>query len=136
MTQSSQTELRMLTDAVWSASEGGDCPPDKYPSFRQLDNLITTTAWGLEAREEFFLRWQTLQPDHNATIEVGGSISELAHLLWTEAAEKDPRLKHRSRHSLRPGNRDRSRSRPSETSQEVSGATRLPPVSRCAKARI
>ena len=94
MTQSSQTELRMLTDAVWTSSEGGDCPPDKYPSFRQLDDLITTTAWGLEAREEFFIRWQTLQPDHNATIEVGGSISELAHLLWAEAAEKDPKLKH------------------------------------------
>ena len=94
MTQSSRDDLRMLTEAVWGSSEGGECPPDKYPSFRQLDNLITTTAWGLEAREEFFLRWQTLQPDHNATIEVGGSIAELAHLLWEEAVENQPQLKH------------------------------------------
>ena len=80
---------------MWNAGgNDGECPPDKFPSFRQLDDLITTTAWGSKAREEFFLRWQTLRPDHNATIEVGGSISELAHLLWEEVAEKEPGLKH------------------------------------------
>ena len=91
----SRTSLRMLTQAVWKRQGNDDpCPDGKYPTFRQLDDLITTTAWGLEAREEFFLRWQTLQPDHHATIEVGGSISELAHLLWEEIAEKEPGLKH------------------------------------------
>ena len=91
----SRTSLRMLTQAVWKRMGNDDpCPDGKYPTFRQLDDLITTTAWGLEAREECVLRWQTLQHDHNATIEVGGSISELAHLLWEEIAEKEPGLKH------------------------------------------
>ena len=67
---------------------------DKYPTFRQLDDLITTTAWGSEAREEFFHRWQELEPSDNATIESGGSFSELAHLVWGEASENDPKIKH------------------------------------------
>ena len=95
MPESSQQALQELTQAVWRTSgNDGICPPDKYPVFRQLDDLITTTAWGSEAREEFFVRWQALEPDHRATVEVGGSISELAHLLWEEASEKDPGVKH------------------------------------------
>ena len=46
-TNSSLSALHNLTDAVWKAGgNDGRCPPDKYPSFRQLDDLITTTAWG------------------------------------------------------------------------------------------
>ena len=95
MARTSQESLKMLTDAVWrSAGNEGTCPPDKYPTFHQLDDLITTTAWGSEAREEFFHRWQALEPSHNATIESGGSFSELAHLVWDEALEHDPKTKH------------------------------------------
>ena len=95
MARTSQESLKLLTDAVWrSTGNEGTCPPDKYPTFRQLDDLITTTAWGSEAREEFFHRWQALEPSHNATIESGGSFSELAHLVWDEAAENDPKIKH------------------------------------------
>ena len=95
MARTSQESLKMLTDAVWrSAGNEGTCPPDKYPTFRQLDDLITTTAWGSEGREEFFQRWQALEPSDNATIESGGSFSELAHLVWDEAAENDPKIKH------------------------------------------
>ena len=97
MPSSSQQVLRGLTQAVWQAGgNDGQCPSDRYPTFRQLDDLITTTAWGLEAREEFFLRWQTLEPSSDATIETGGSFSELAHLVWQEAVEKDPKLSTRS----------------------------------------
>ena len=95
MPRTSQESLKLLTDAVWrSTGNEGTCPPDKYPTFRQLDDLITTTAWGSEAREEFFHRWQALEPSDNATIESGGSFSELAHLVWDEAAENDPKIKH------------------------------------------
>ena len=95
MARTSQESLKMLTDAVWrSAGNEGTCPSDKYPTFRQLDDLITTTAWGSEAREEFFHRWQALEPSDNATIESGGSFSELAHLVWDEASENDPKIKH------------------------------------------
>ena len=89
--------LHNLTEAVWKANGNeGQCPPSKYPTFRQLDDLITTTAWGSEAREEFFHRWQALDPGDDATIESGGSISELAHLVWEEAAERDSKasIKH------------------------------------------
>ena len=93
--QSSQDALRQLTQAVWRVNANeGPCPDDKYPSFSKLDDLITTTAWGNEAREEFFRRWQTLDPSDGATISRGGSISELAHLRWAEAKEKDPNLLH------------------------------------------
>ena len=95
MARTSQESLKLLTEAVWrSVGEDGACPPDKYPTFRQLDDLITTTAWGSEAREEFFQRWQALSPSHNATIESGGSFSELAHLVWEEVSESDPKIKH------------------------------------------
>ena len=48
----SEEVLRLLTLAVWNASDDndGDCPPSKLPTFRQLDGLISTTAWGTEAR--------------------------------------------------------------------------------------
>ena len=95
MARTNQESLKLLTQAVWqSGGNESDCPPDKYPTFRQLDDLITTTAWGSEAREEFFHRWQALEPSGNATIESGGSFSELAHLVWNEAAENDPKIKH------------------------------------------
>ncbi len=95
MAQTSQKSLKLLTEVVWRSLGNGDvCPPDKYPTFRQLDDLITTTAWGSEAREEFFQRWQALAPSDNATIESGGSFSELAHLVWEEAAESDSEVKH------------------------------------------
>ena len=95
MARTSEDSLKLLADAVWrSTGNEGACPPDKYPTFRQLDDLITTTAWGSEAREEFFHRWQALEPSDDATIESGGSFSELAHLVWDEAAENDPKIKH------------------------------------------
>ena len=95
MPRTSQESLKLLTDAVWRAiGNEGACPPDKYPTFRQLDDLITTTAWGSEAREEFFHRWQALEPPDNATIESGGSFSELAQLVWDEASENNPKMKH------------------------------------------
>ena len=54
----SDESLRLLTLAVWNASadNDGDCPPEKVPVFRQLDDLISTTAWGEDARNEFFRR--------------------------------------------------------------------------------
>ena len=47
----SEEVLRLLTLAVWKANDG-DCPPERIPTFRQLDDLISTTAWGEDARQE------------------------------------------------------------------------------------
>ena len=95
MGRSNHESLRILTRAVWQ-SNGNDkpCPPERYPTFKQLDDLITTTAWGSSARDEFFERWQSLEPPDDATIESGGSFSELAHRVWEEAAIRNPKLLH------------------------------------------
>ena len=62
----SEESLRLLTLAVWNASDDndGDCPPEKVPVFRQLDDLISTTAWGEDARSEFFRRWMISREGH------------------------------------------------------------------------
>ena len=90
----SEKALRLLADAVWKtyASEG-DCPPDKYPEFRQLDDLISTTAWGTEARDEFFSRWSIVEKATTRRFEVN-SFAELAHLTWEEANKVVPAIKH------------------------------------------
>lgn len=94
MTQSSQTSLKGLTEAVWQA--GGNeapCPSEKYPTFRQLEDLITTTAWGAEAREEFFQRWMIVERSTRKRFEVG-SFAELSHLVWEAAVAERPGIKH------------------------------------------
>ena len=92
--QSSQRSLRMLARAVWNANHDGEpCPDDKYPTFRQLEDLITTTAWGSEAREEFFRRWVVVEEATDKRFEVG-RFAELAHLVWEAAVGNDPKLEH------------------------------------------
>ena len=93
-TSASQHSLNMLTQAVWESNDhNGPCPLEKMPTFRQLDDLITTTAWGWEAREEFFQRWKLVEHATDTTFEVG-SFAELAHVAWDEAAADTTRLKH------------------------------------------
>ena len=88
MPHSSQQSLKLLADAVWQ-SDGNEesCPPDRLPSFRQLDDLITTTAWGSDAREEFAQRWHAVEAATDRTFEVS-SFAELAHLVWEEAVKQ------------------------------------------------
>ena len=91
---SAQRSLKMLTRAVWQAnSNDGPCPDEKYPTFRQLDDIITTTAWGSEARAEFFRRWVVVEEVTDKRFEAG-SFAELAHLVWEAAAAEHPKLKH------------------------------------------
>ena len=90
----SRESLMLLTDAVWKTiGNDADCPPNKYPQFHQLDDIITTTAWGTGAREEFFSRWAIVEKATDRRFEVG-SFAELAHLVWEEARKTQPRLKH------------------------------------------
>ena len=94
MERTSDESLKLLTEAVWKAyGNEGDCPPGKYPEFRQLDDLISTTAWGDEARNEFFRRWTIVEKMSDKTFEVG-SIAQLAHLVWQEAEKTEPDVKH------------------------------------------
>ena len=94
MERTSEESLKMLTEAVWKAyGNEGDCPPEKYLEFRQLDDLISTTAWGDEARTEFFRRWTIVEKMANRRFEVG-SFAELAHVAWVEAEKTDPDVKH------------------------------------------
>ena len=90
----SEKALRLLADAVWKTyGSEGDCPPDKYPEFRQLDDLISTTAWGTEARDEFFSRWSIVEKATTRRFEVN-SFAELAHLTWEGANKVVPAIKH------------------------------------------
>ena len=86
--------LRVLTDAVWKAAgNDGECPPDMLPTFRQLDALIGTTAWGSEARDMFYRRWIIVEESTEKRFEVS-SFSELAYLVWEDAAKTVPDIKH------------------------------------------
>ena len=91
----SEEALRLLTLAVWKANDDndGDCPPERIPTFRQLDDLISTTAWGEDARSEFFRRWVIVESATDKRFEVS-SIAELAHLVWQEVSKNEPQLKH------------------------------------------
>ena len=92
----SEESLRLLTLAVWNANEDndGECPPEKIPTFRQLDDLISTTAWGEDARSEFFRRWMRVEKISDKTFDGVGSFAQLAHLAWQEAIKSEKGLKH------------------------------------------
>ena len=92
--RTAQDSLRVLVDAVWQSNDNeGDCPPDRRPDFRQLDDLIHTTAWGADAREEFSRRWVLVEAVTDMRFEVG-SFAELVHLVWEEAAKTVSDIKH------------------------------------------
>ena len=94
MERTPEESLKLLTDAVWKAyGNEGECPPEKIPTFSQLDDLITTTAWGAEARTEFSQRWREVEVVTKTRFEAG-SFAELAHLAWEEAEKSDPEIKH------------------------------------------
>ena len=94
-TLSSEESLYLLARAVWKATEDSDgvCPEEKIPAFRQLDDLISTTAWGEDARREFFLRWRIVEKAVDKSFEVS-SFAELAHVTWQEAVKSLKGLKH------------------------------------------
>ena len=93
---SPEQNLALLTQAVWEHLGGNDtpCPPEKVPTFRQLDDLISTTAWGAEAREEFFRRWIRVEKMSDKRFDGINSIAELAHLTWAEVKKTDAKIKH------------------------------------------
>ena len=94
MPRTSENSLELLTDVVWQADgNDGDCPPEKQPQFRQLDDLISTTAWGTEAREEFFRRWVIVEKATNKSFEVS-SFAQLAHMVWEEVSKERSDIKH------------------------------------------
>ena len=94
MPRTPQESLNLLTNSVWKAyGNDGRCPPEKIPSFQQLDDLIMTTAWGDEARTEFSERWHDVEALIETRFEVG-SFAELAHLGWEKAHEMDGSIKH------------------------------------------
>ena len=93
---SPEQNLALLTDAVWRQMGGhtDQCPPEKIPTFRQLDDLISTTAWGEDARREFFLRWMIVEKMSEKRFDGINSIAELAHLTWAEVCKTDTEVKH------------------------------------------
>ena len=76
------------------AGNDSPCPPEKIPTYRQLDDLISTTAWGAEAREEFFRRWVIVEKMCDKRFDGINSIAELAHLTWQEVDKTETNVKH------------------------------------------
>ena len=94
MPHTDQGPPKLLTQRVWEFSDHtGECPADKFPTYRQLDDLISTTAWGIEAREEFFRRWRRVEEATDKRFEVG-TFAELSHLVWEEAEKTAADIKH------------------------------------------
>ena len=87
--------LTELAAAVWEA-EGNrmPCPREKVPTFHQLDDLFSTTAWGAEAREEFFRRWAIVEKLSNETFDGVRSFAQLAHLVWEGVKKPQDDVKH------------------------------------------
>ena len=95
MERTSEESLKLLTEAVWQAyGNDGACPPEKYLEFRQLDDLISTTAWGDDARNEFFRRWAIVEKANDKSFDGVSSFAQLAHLVWEEAEKTFPEVKH------------------------------------------
>ena len=71
--------LVSFTDAVWRQMGGNDspCPPEKAPTFRQLDDLISATAWDAQAREEFFRRRVIVEKISDKSFNDVGSFAHL-----------------------------------------------------------
>ena len=92
---SPEENLALLTQAVWRQLGGhtDQCPPEKIPTFRQLDDLINTTAWGNKARTEFFQRWAIVESMTDRTFEVS-SFAQLTHAAWDAVKDTAPELKH------------------------------------------
>ena len=95
MERTPEESLKLLTDAVWEAyGNEDDCPPEKYLEFRQLDDLISTTAWGDDARNEFFRRWIIVEKLCDKSFDGISSFAQLAHLTWEEVEKTEPEVKH------------------------------------------
>ncbi len=93
--RTSEEFLVTLTEAVWEADgNDGGCPPEKIPAFRQLDDILTTTAWADEARTEFFQRWAAVESITDKRFDGINSFAQLAHLTWGEATKTAANLKH------------------------------------------
>ena len=58
-----ETIIAELTQMVWKIRGGHTdrCPPEQIPSFSQLDDVITATAWAADARLEFTQRWSAVK---------------------------------------------------------------------------
>ena len=93
---SPEDNLVLLTRAVWRQLGGhtDQCPPEKVPTFSQLDAIITTTAWATEARNEFFHRLSIVDALSQSTFDGVGSFAQLAHLTWDEVNRTNDKVKH------------------------------------------
>ena len=76
--------LAQLTRAVWKQMGGHTepCPPDMFPTFRDLDRIITATAWAADARLEFNQRWEAVEEMSKRTFDGIGSFAQLTHMAW------------------------------------------------------
>ena len=93
--------LAELTQMVWEIRGGHTdrCPPEQIPTFSQLDNLITATAWAADARLEFNQRWSAVKELSQSKFDAVDSFALLTHMAWDDVKKTTPR---RILHPLAP----------------------------------
>ena len=96
-----ETIIAELTQMVWKIRGGHTdrCPPEQIPTFSQLDDVITATAWAADARLEFTQRWSAVKEVSKAKFDGVDSFALLTHMAWDDAVMTTP---HRILHPLAP----------------------------------
>ena len=96
-----ETILAELTQMVWEIKGGHTdrCPPEQIPTFSQLDDVITATAWAAAARLEFNQRWSAVKELSQSKFDAVDSFALLTHMAWDDVMETSPR---RILHPLAP----------------------------------
>ena len=85
--------LAELTQGVWEIKGGHTdrCPPEQIPTFSQLDDVITATAWAADARLEFNQRWSAVKELSQSKFDGVDSFALLTHMAWRDVMETSPR---------------------------------------------
>ena len=88
-----ETILAELTQMVWKIRGGHTdrCPPEQIPTFSQLDDVITATAWAADARLEFNQRWSAVKELSQSKFDAVDSFALLTHMAWSDVTKTSPR---------------------------------------------
>ena len=88
-----ETILAELTQMVWEIRGGHTdrCPPEQIPTFSQLDDVITATAWAADARLEFTQRWNAVKELSQSKFDAVDSFALLTHMAWDDVMKTSPR---------------------------------------------
>ena len=88
--------LAELTKEVWKRMGGhsDECPPEMFPTFSDLDKIITATAWAADARLEFNQRWEAVKEVLQSTFDGVDSFAQLTYMAWHSVSKPKKSRQH------------------------------------------